>query len=113
MKSLYYDKKGRPISLQEFAKLSKIKKYREIGRHQFSDGAFVSTVWLGIDHSFTGEGQPIIFETMSFDIDKKTGKIDWGGQYTTRYTKEEDAKKGHAEMVAKVAAERFKQGKED
>ena len=32
-------------------------------------GKFVSTVFLGIDHNFTGKGKPVLFETMVFDQD--------------------------------------------
>lgn len=28
---------------------------------------FVSTVFLGLDHDFTGKGPPLVFETMIFD----------------------------------------------
>ncbi|WP_166903861.1 hypothetical protein [Mycobacterium sp. DL440] len=30
------------------------------------DEVVVSTVWLGLNHSFTDDGPPIIFETMVF-----------------------------------------------
>ena len=53
----------------------------------------VSTVWLGMDHSF-GDGPPLIFETMVFG-----GELD---QECDRYTTEEQAQQGHAAMVARV-----------
>ena len=46
----------------------------------------VSTVFLGIDHSF-GEGPPILWETMIFD-----GPHD---QFQERYTSKEEAIAGH------------------
>lgn len=57
------------------------------------DGVRVSTVFLGLDHSFCG-GPPILWETMVFD-----GTLD---QEQRRYSTYEDAVKGHAEMLAKV-----------
>ena len=51
----------------------------------------VSTVFLGIDHNFSGKGKPVLWETMIF-----------GGPYndwTKRYTSERDARAGHKEAV--------------
>ena len=62
---------------------------RTIGRDTIEvDGILVnvSTVFLGIDHSF-GFGQPVLFETMIFG-----GKHD---QYQERYCTLEEAKIGH------------------
>ena len=53
----------------------------------------VSTVFLGLDHSFDG-GTPILFETMIF-----------GGEFNQdmwRYSTWEEAEKGHQEAVKKV-----------
>lgn len=57
---------------------------------------FVSTVFLGIDHSY-GEGPPLLFETMVFD-DEDMGSL------TRRYATWEQAERGHAEVVALVEA---------
>lgn len=53
----------------------------------------VSTVFLGIDHSFD-RGRPLLFETMVFG-----GPLD-GEQ--DRYTTRDEALTGHARMVARV-----------
>lgn len=55
--------------------------------------AEVSTVFLGLDHSF-GDGPPILFETMVFYGDS--------GDYTERYATWDEAVKGHVEIVAKL-----------
>ena len=55
-----------------------------------ASGAFVSTVFLGIDHSWLG-GPPILFETMIF-----------GGQFDEvqkRYCTMEEAIDGHAKLM--------------
>lgn len=57
---------------------------------------FVSTVFLGLDHSF-GEGARYLFETMVFDEDGKS--ID-----CTRYPTWDAAEAGHAHMTAYIAA---------
>jgi len=65
---------------------------RHVARTEF-DGGYVSTVFLGMDHSFTG-GPPVLWETMIF-----------GGPHDgwqDRYTSLDAAKAGHAHAV-KVA----------
>jgi hypothetical protein len=57
--------------------------------------AFVSTVFLGLDHSFS-EGPPVLWETMIF-----------GGEHSDwmrRYTSGDDAIAGHMEAVEMVKA---------
>lgn len=71
-------------------------KERRIGSDEFGD-VRVSTVFLGIDHNFGGEGPPIVFETMIFG-----GEHD---QYQERYCTLEEAKAGHlkaVELIKKV-----------
>ena len=53
----------------------------------------ISTVFLGIDHSYIG-GEPILFETMIFG-----GKHD---QYQQRYRFHNEAVKGHKHACNKV-----------
>jgi hypothetical protein len=54
----------------------------------------VSTVFLGIDHNYTDEGPPILFETMIFG-----GRLsDWQRRYATW----EQAEQGHRAAVALV-----------
>lgn len=61
----------------------------------------VSTVDLGIDHSF-GIGKPLYYETMIF---RKDGdKIDFSELYCDRYSTEEEAREGHKRAI-KIANE--------
>jgi hypothetical protein len=53
----------------------------------------VSTVFLGLDHSFSGD-EAILFETMVFAADH-------GGQME-RYSTWDEAEAGHARWVAKI-----------
>lgn len=55
----------------------------------------VSTVFLGLDHDFSGKGPPILWETMVFG-----GPHD-GDQ--DRYTSHADALAGHEAMVERVS----------
>lgn len=54
----------------------------------------VSTVFLGIDHSFKSEGPLVLFETMIFG-----GPLDQNEQ---RYSTWEEAERGHEEMVKRA-----------
>ncbi len=99
----YYDRQGKPMEMMEWAHAIEDFEYKVVKQDTLPDGKFVSTVWLGLDHSF-GDGPPLIFETMVFPAKggvPTTGERnpDWEEQETRRYSTEEEAKAGHAEMV--------------
>lgn len=60
---------------------------RHVGNDTLPNGVHVSTVFLGLDHNFSGIGRPILWETMIFG-----GEHD---QYQERYTTREEAIAGH------------------
>lgn len=67
---------------------------RHVGKTEVAPGISVSTVFLGIDHNFTGMGEPILFETMVFD--------DYGEVIRStfaRYSTWDEAETGHARAV--------------
>lgn len=56
---------------------------------------WVSTVFLGLDHRFSGDGPPIVFETMAF-----SQKGDHASDETMqRYCTFEEAERGHNALV--------------
>ena len=66
---------------------------------------WVSTVFLGIDHDFSGLGPPILWETLTFRLDPEDhSRLIMGGSDDTgqsaRYSSKADALKGHARAVA-------------
>lgn len=65
MTAIYYAKDGQPIDMRSWVGLSERPDYHRVAQTSIDDGVRVSTVWLGIDHSF-GHGPPLIFETMIF-----------------------------------------------
>lgn len=98
MKSLYYDKAGKPIDVAEWARLSDNHKYKTIARTHVGPkgkGVLVSTIWLGINHAALFPGLAI-FETMTF---KDGGDAECD---CVRYATREEAQRGHAQMVKKV-----------
>jgi hypothetical protein len=102
----YFDRAGRMITLAVWAWLREHPDYRRVARDEIGP-CHVSTVWLGIDHSF-GHGPPVIFETMVF-----SNAATWNPQMgcyfhedqgvQRRYCTEAQALAGHAETVAALA----------
>lgn len=67
----------------------------------------ISTVFLGLDHSFGNDGPPVLFETMIFA--EKYPDID---QYQTRSTSWVDAQIDHITAIAVAKAEMEKSKEE-
>jgi hypothetical protein len=70
--------------------------------HDELEGCNVSTIFLGLDHNWSGRGDPVLFETLVF-----------GGPLADemmRYCTYAEAERGHAEMVtqARIAVARVK-----
>lgn len=92
---LFYDRQGKPLAMMEWAEIRTDEYVRvaedTIGKY------WVSTVWLGVDHSFMPGSKPVIFETMIFD--KENGGTASMDEFMWRYCTEEDALKGHQDAV--------------
>ena len=94
------DKKNNPIVCidhMDYAKWYKKNKKQGIVKQDTIDEVLVSTVFLGLDHSFSGE-KPLLWETMIFG-----GNHD---QYQDRYSSYEDALKGHQEALDLLKSEK-------
>lgn len=108
----YSDRQGRQIEMTDWARKHEDYDYRTVAQH-WVRGWKVLTVWLGIDHNFTRQGPPVIFETMIFaPKDVTIGREDWEAdgdalgtvtdldQYQDRYATEEAAQAGHDRALA-------------
>lgn len=66
----------------------------------------VSTVFLGMDNNWTGEGDPVLFETMALGPnDEDVLEETCGDEYRdfcVRYHTEDEARAGHAAIVGRV-----------
>lgn len=87
------------VGLRQWAKWFESADFRRIVKQTScvvpgEDEAFVSTVFLGIDHNFFGDGPPLVFETMVFG-----GKHD---QAQERYSTWNEAEAGHWRWVSAV-----------
>lgn len=90
----YYDRAGNPIDTDTFRRMWPVQQRVAFDRIGDVD---ISTVWLGLDHNFSGEGPPLIFETMVFG-----GRHD---QEQQRYATEQAALFGHSLWVAHIRLE--------
>lgn len=100
---LYYGLAGEPIGLRTWARLYEDPHHHIQAQDIVSTDAgkvLVSTIWIGIDHSFRWPpgGPPIIFETMTFG--KQSEKYD-GDQW--RYETREQALASHREIADELA----------
>lgn len=84
-------------SWREWAEDFERRDDRRVARTDLWWGGFVSTVWLGLDHRFVGDGPPLIFESMVFG---PFSLSDWDME---RYSTEAQARAGHDELVRKWA----------
>lgn len=95
----FYDKQGKPIELMEWGELMQDMEYKRVGlTEDLKDGVYVSTVWIGMDHSFV-KGPPLIFESRAFkDVGVESRERD-----LDRYATLAEAEDGHRRMVAKYS----------
>jgi len=100
MSVLWYDRQGRPVSIDQIEELLSDPSYKIVRRYE-ADGWLVSTVWLGLDHRLLGGGPPLIFETMVFAPGYRQ---DWmPEEYCERYPTEDAAIAGHDRALAWLA----------
>lgn len=104
----YYDMDGESISIGEWAMLLEKKgPWQGAGTFGWIDQTpvgdmIVSTIWLGLDHSFQWppvEKPAAIFETMVFKFTGMLFEIDYGDVACWRYGSKEAARAGHDHAV--------------
>lgn len=102
-KTIYYiEREGKVVpepNVQKWREFMSNKDSRVVDRTDLLWGGWVSTVFLGLDHTLGFEAQnterPIVYETMVFaDMQMQDMDMD-------RYCTREEAKAGHERMVQK------------
>lgn len=96
--TLYYkldeSKNVLPSSLKEYEEFKQGEfptAHFHVGDNWVNDSTRVSTVFIGIDHSFIPHAVPVVFETIVFKTDSVI--------YQRRYSTYIDAEAGHIEAV--------------
>jgi hypothetical protein len=134
--SLYYNRAGEPIGLEEWAKEMDTSEGGIGGRRVAEDTieidgfkVWVSTVWLGTDMSF-GSGPPILFETVAFDQDDWDFRNAWRKEHgwnntppkrdvwphdqeEERWHTEKEALAGHRKIVEAILDHTYHTDQED
>lgn len=103
MRKYILDENGEPLALGDTYEDSarwdawwSVLENRVLTRTRIAERVHVSTVFLGRDLNWTGEGEPMLWESMIL-----------GGSLhgrSERYTSRADAERGHALLVAMAAA---------
>lgn len=94
------DVEGKPLPMPDlliWAEWFEHGENRRVERTQVTEEVAVSTVFLGLDHSFSETAPPVLWETMIFG-----GKRNYE---MWRYTSREDALVGHALAVNLVRSD--------
>lgn len=91
---LWYDLDHNPISAEQAEEVLKSPQ-RGIAMDRFPDDWLVSTVFLVLDHNWTPEGPPILYETMVFNSSGEAVA-------QQRYATAAEAIAGHDQLVAAV-----------
>lgn len=89
----FVDKYGREIDLTTWGKLHSDTSYIMINQTTLFDGKWISTIWIGINHSFV-VGKEMFFETIVFENENNLNAI-----HIERYTTLKEAKTGHKKVV--------------
>lgn len=124
---MYYFRDGTPIlgdiefenshdfrGTLKWARLFEDANYKRVADSVLPNGVRVSTIWTGLDFSFSPSGPPVIFESMAFSPEVSVVKAADSifGRDTEyhqpldqwRYSTEEQAWLGHWEMCEKFFA---------
>ena len=94
---MFYDKDGLPISMQTWASLLE-SDYKIVKQEVCANGNWVSTMWLGLNHSFDTKSLRI-FETMVFKTKDSSDILE-----TYRYPTLRAAIAGHNDTVSSINA---------
>jgi hypothetical protein len=95
----YILKDGKPVlepNLMKWAMWIEHSPERVMARWQ-KGGVVVTTIFIGVDHNFSGKGEPTLWETMV-----RGGRLHG---FMCRYNSARLAKRGHQRIVKMVEAE--------
>lgn len=96
------DKEPVPAEMLEWAAFFEDIDQRMIARDDLGE-VLISTVFLGLDHSYSDEGPPLLFETMVFNTKK-------GEEDMYRYSSWDEAVAMHNKLVERYSVEKFVTG---
>jgi hypothetical protein len=89
------DENGNPRPEPDLLKWTSFGTANRIVARDQIGSVLVSTVFLGLDHNFLGNGPPVLWETMISPL-IESGPYQ---NFQTRYSSKEDALEGHRKLV--------------
>lgn len=87
-----------PSTITEYVEWKEQNEERRIVKQEYIGDIFISTMFLGFNHSFIDNETPILWETMIFG-----GEHDQS--YQERYTSHKDALEGHKKAITLITKE--------
>lgn len=115
LRPMYYilDENNNPIGTNNVIKWGRLMQLKEkIVKQENVDNYFISTVFLGIDHSYDF-GNPVLWETMIFRKDKDGSKELGSDIFHDRYSTYDEAIQGHKEAVKLVKSGKIEDCEDD
>lgn len=97
-----FNRQGKPITLEIWSELNQDWNYKVV-KKTTTNGFRVSTIWLGMNHQWRDNEEPLIFETMVFPDDDSYDDL-----FCERYATLEQAEEGHERIVDSIIAGEFK-----
>lgn len=105
----FYDIDGNPMTIERWGELVGVERYGRVASTLVNNKRWwVSTVWLGLDHSLGNSQRPLIFETCVFDnhdlieYDTVRDPIMRQSYVIRRYATSDSARRGHRQIVKKL-----------
>lgn len=96
-----FDRDGYAISMRRWAELREDFYGNVLVARTTRNHVRISTVWLGLNHSWYRDSAPVIFETMTFPLRDRDRRASWHG-HVWRWRTEEEARAGHASLAEQV-----------
>lgn len=90
---------GRPVKISDLKEWSGLLNVPRQVAYNYWFGLRISTVFLAVDHNF-GDGDPILYETMTFGWTEDG----YWNTFCERYHTREEAKAGHRRILHVVMA---------
>lgn len=99
----FFNRAGEEITMLEQSILARKEAYCRLSLTHLAEGRLrVSTVWLGMDHSFGKSERPLIYETMVF-VERENDPLAELDLSCWRHASEDEALEGHADVVKLMA----------
>lgn len=94
---MYYNRAGQPCTMREWTEIFEDPRRRFVGQ-DYVLGAWVATIYDGLNQDILEDGPPTMFETTVFRKDADRALPAYLDGYQIRYASEREALEGHWEI---------------